>query len=129
MLVKFRDVGIAVNDLESAVERYTAAFGWTLIEETERLGARIAILDAGGINITLLAPTPGEVPLTRFLETRGEGFYRIHFDADDFDATLAQLDDAGIRYNDFVAPSGARLAFTSPRGAHGLMIEITEPAG
>jgi len=136
MLTKLINVAIAVNDIEEAVQRFGLVFGWKLegkVTEQPGLGIRTAMLNAGGSTIELLAPLPGEGPLRRFLDTRGEGLYRLAFAADDLDATLAHFDANGVAYVNRSEAAGRatgnRIVFTHPKSAHGLMVELVEGAG
>ena len=133
MVGAFINLGIAVQDIDEAVTRYERAFGWTLEGEVETeagMGIRFAVLNAHGLKVELLSPLPGEVNLRRFLDTRGEGLFRLAFAAEDFDGTLAHLDANGVRYVDVSSASGRdtgnRIAFTHPKSAHGVMLELVE---
>lgn len=135
MLTKLINVAIAVNDIHEAIQRYGQVFGWTLegeVTEQPGLGIRTAMLKAGDSTIELLAPLAGEGILRRFLDTRGEGLYRLAFAEDDLDATLAHFDANGVAYVNLSGAAGRdtghRIVFTHPKSAHGLMVELVEGA-
>ena len=95
-----------MNDIDAAIKRYDQAFGWKLDGEVatqQSLRIQTAILDASGLSIELISPLPGEEVLRRFLDTRGEGFYRLAFRTEDCDAALAHFDQNDVRYADLSA--------------------------
>lgn len=122
-------VGIAVADLEAALETY-ALFGF-------RPGARgqvaafqveVCFLDAGGAALELLAPT-GPGPIQTFLEKRGPGLHHLAFAVADLEAELARLQAQGVRLVDEVPRpgfGGHRVAFLHPRSGGGTLIELVE---
>ncbi|MCC7363036.1 MAG: VOC family protein [Dehalococcoidia bacterium] len=133
MTGSFINVGLAVNDIHEAARRFEETFGWKLRGEVTpqpALGISFAMLDANGLTIELLSPLPGETTLRRFLDTRGEGIYRLAFGADDLDADLARLAQANVSFVDVSGPAGKeegrRIVFTHPKAAHGLMLELVE---
>ena len=131
MLSQFLNIAIAVNDIDAAIKRYNEAFGWTLdgeVKTQESLGIKTAILSASGLSVELLSPLPGETVLRRFLDTRGEGFYRLAFSSDDCDAALEHFDKNGVRYVDLSADGGQRVVFTAPKSTHGIMVELVASA-
>ena len=74
---------------------------------------KTAILNAPGLSIELISPLPGEEVLRRFLDTRGEGFYRLAFRTDNCDEALAHFDQNDVRYVDLSADGGQRVVFTA----------------
>lgn len=133
MITNLINVAVAVNDMEAAIQRFEETFGWTLegeINTQPGLGIRTAMLRAGNTTIELLTPLPGETVLKRFLETRGEGVYRLAFGAKDLDDTLTAFKENGVGFVDLSAAagrdSGNRIVFTHPKSAHGVMLEIVE---
>jgi methylmalonyl-CoA/ethylmalonyl-CoA epimerase len=133
MFNRLINVAVAVEDIEAAVARYREAFGWPLegeINTQPGLGIRTAILNAGDVSIELLSPLPGETVLRRFLDTRGEGLYRLAFATDELDADLARLRETNVSFVDLSGAAGrgdgSRIVFTHPKSAHGLMLELVE---
>ena len=136
MFNRLVNVAVAVNDIEAAVKRYEEAFGWPLEGEIitqPGLGIRTAILKAGDISIEVISPLPGEAVLRRFLDTRGEGLYRLAFATDELDQDIARLQEHNVSYVDISAAAGRsegnRVVFTHPKSAHGLVLELVEGHG
>jgi methylmalonyl-CoA epimerase len=135
MFTKLINVAIAVNDIEAAARRFEQAFGWTLegeISTQPGLGIRTAILKAGDSSIELITPLPGEQVLRRFLDTRGEGVYRLAFAGENLDKALEHFKANDVAYFDLSEAAGRgagnRIVFTHPRSAHGVMLELVEGA-
>jgi len=131
-------VGIAVADLERAVEQYELLLGRkpSLITTVEDQQVKVAIfdspddqVDANGNRIELLAPTNAGSPVQRFLNKRGEGLHHVCLYVEDIDRALKELRAAGIRLIDEsprVGAEGARIAFVHPENMHGVLIELEE---
>jgi methylmalonyl-CoA/ethylmalonyl-CoA epimerase len=128
-------VGIAVPDLDAAIEFYRARFGIDSVHEevnTEQ-GVREAMLSVGGgdTRIQLLAPLTPESPIAKFLDTRGPGLQQLALRVADIDAVSAQLRGQGLRLL-FDVPkrgtAGSRVNFVHPKDAGGVLLELVEPA-
>lgn len=126
-------VGIAVEHLEPAIERYRA-FGLRLdyIEELPDAGVRVAFLAAGGVQIELVEPREPGGAVSRFLEKRGEGLHHVAFVTQDIVAELQRLEKQGFDPVDRSPRPGSRgslVAFLQPRSSHGVLIELVQEPG
>jgi methylmalonyl-CoA/ethylmalonyl-CoA epimerase len=134
--VPVRDVhhiGIAVDDLEAAISRWTALFGATLEhrERVEDQGVEAASLHVGGSRIELLAPLGDETPVGKFLAKRGPGLHHVAYQVDDIEAVLRRLRDQGLRLIDESPRTGIRqsqVAFLHPSASGGVLTELVQPA-
>jgi methylmalonyl-CoA/ethylmalonyl-CoA epimerase len=79
----------------------------------------------GGFKLELItSAAPGSF-VERFIAKRGEGMHHLSLEADDFDATMAKLEQGGVRIVDrFESPEGEKTAFISPRSAFGTLIQF-----
>ncbi|HTR70307.1 MAG TPA: methylmalonyl-CoA epimerase [Mycobacteriales bacterium] len=138
LLTRIDHVGIAVRDLDRAIEFYTATFGLTVAgrEVNEPQGVKEAMLhvaDApgGGSYLQLLEPLSIETPVGRFIEQRGEGVHHIGYGVVDVSAALEDLAGQGIRLIDS-APRhgslGASIAFLHPKSVGGVLTELVQAA-
>jgi methylmalonyl-CoA/ethylmalonyl-CoA epimerase len=123
-------VGIAVEHLEPAIERYKA-LGLTLdyVDSVPAAGVRVAFLLAGAIHVELVEPVDPSGAVARFLAKRGEGLHHIAFSTHDITGELARLERQGFELVDRVPRPGARgrtVAFLQPRSAHGVLIELVQ---
>ena len=119
-----------VSDVEAAAEVYQKNFSIAATERREepQFGLRNAILPIGQAFIELVEPLGGSGPIAQALAQRGEGLYLIALEVDDLDAAVADLRAKGYRVADPVPGSDPanRLAFVSPRSAHGVLIQLIQ---
>lgn len=127
-------IGIAVVDLQAAVEKYTLLTGRApqQIEEVPDQQVQVAIfsgVDTTGGRVELLTPTSKESPISRFLERSGEGLHHICIYVKDIEKKLAELKAAGVRLIDEsprIGAEGHRIAFVHPKDMNGVLIELEE---
>ncbi len=128
-------VGIAVADLDEAIEWYGQAFGLvaTHIEVNEEQGVREAMLSAGdgGAAIQLLAPLRPDTTIGKFLDRNGPGIQQMAYRVVDIEATSDALRAQGKRLL-YPEPrrgtAGSRVNFVHPKDAGGVLVELVEPA-
>jgi methylmalonyl-CoA epimerase len=123
-------VGVAVEDLDAAIELYEG-FEMPLShrETVESQGVEAALLDVGEGHIELLRPLAPETPVGKFLESRGPGLHHVAYAVPDIDETLERLRDSGIELIDAEARPGirgTRVAFLHPRSTGRVLTEIVE---
>ena len=95
-------VGIAVEDLEQAVEAYRRLFG-AEVEHRETVadqGADVALLRVGDGRIELLAAHGPDTPVGKFLAKQGAGMHHLAFEVADVGVELARLAAAGTELVD-----------------------------
>ena len=69
--------------------------------------------------------------IARYLDKRGPGLHHITLRVDDIHAALAELRQAGVRLVDETprpGAEGALVAFVHPSAAHGVLVELKQPA-
>lgn len=125
-------VGIAVANLELAVETYVRSLGAVAEDETfsdDNQEVRLRFLNLGGMRIELLQPDSERSPLHTILK-RGIGIYHVCHEVDDLDAELERLKAEGVKV---ISPPKPAVAFGNRRVAftmcQGLMVELLEAAG
>ena len=136
MLTRIDHVGLAVRDLDAAIDFYRRAFDVRAVHEevNEEQGVREAMLAVGdsGSCIQLLAPLRPDSPIGTFLERHGEGIQQIAYTVEDVDAVAQTLNGRGVRLLYETArrgTAGSRVNFVHPKDAMGVLIELVEPAG
>ena len=122
-------VGIAVDDLDVAIERYASLFGATLEhrDRVEDQGVEAASLRVGGSRVELLAPLGADTPVGRFLAKRGPGMHHVAFEADDVATELERLKADGAELVDEVPRRGLfglQVAFVHPEATGGVLAEF-----
>lgn len=124
-------VAVVVKDLEAAVATYQHNFELEKAGggEVPSLGIQNAFLQIGGARIELMTPTSATGPVAEFLEQRGEGMYLLSLEVEDLDEAVAHLQDTGARVRVAEGSTGQRLAFVSPKSAHGVLLQLLERHG
>lgn len=124
-------IGIAVNNLESAIDFYERVLGLRCykIEEVADQKVRTAFLMVGETKIELLQTTDPEGPIGKFIEKRGEGIHHIAFSVEKIEEHLALAQSMGVKLIDSTPRKGAEdldIAFLHPKSASGVLIEFCE---
>jgi methylmalonyl-CoA/ethylmalonyl-CoA epimerase len=124
-------VGIAVADLEAAVERYRATLGLEPAhrERMEDQGVEEVLFEVGASFVQLLAALGPDTPVGRFLERRGEGVHHIGYRVDSVAEALEQLRAEGVRLIDETPRRGSRgttIAFVHPVDMGGVLVELVQ---
>jgi methylmalonyl-CoA/ethylmalonyl-CoA epimerase len=124
-------IGIAVRDLEAAVEEYRSAFGLEPVhrERIEDQGVEEVLFRVGTSYIQLLAATGPDTPVGKFLQRRGEGLHHVGYRVDDVETTLNALRTSGVPLVDDSPRPGSRgttVAFVHPKGFRGVLVELVQ---
>lgn len=136
-LLRIDHIGVAVPDLDEAIDFYQRTFGMTCVhvEENEEQGVREAMLRVGptpeGGHVQLLAPLRPDSPIGKFLDRSGPGVQQVAYTVADIEATSAKLRERGVRLL-YDAPkrgtANSRINFIHPKDAGGVLVELVEPA-
>ncbi len=124
-------VGIAVEDLEAAVQHYRRLLG-AEPDHRERVtdqGVEEVLFRVGGSSIQLLGALGPDTPVGRFLARRGPGLHHIGLRVDDVAASLERLRAEGARLIDETPRPGSRgttIAFVHPASADGVLVELVQ---
>jgi methylmalonyl-CoA epimerase len=126
-------VGIAVNDLEAAVERYRRTLGVepSHRERVEEQGVEEVLFPVGTSFIQLLGALGPDTPVGVFLAKRGPGVHHLAYRVEDVAASLDRLRDEGITPIDDVPRRGSRdtlIAFVPPKDMEGVLVELVQIA-
>ena len=130
-------VGIAVADLDAAIDFYQRTFGMRCVhtETNDEQGVREAMLavgpDASGGMVQLLAPLSPDTTIGKFLDKRGPRIQQVAYTVADIDVACAALRERGVRLL-YDTPrrgtSDSRVNFVHPKDAGGVLIELVQPA-
>jgi methylmalonyl-CoA/ethylmalonyl-CoA epimerase len=126
-------IGVAVEDLELALELYRDRFEMSLAhrEVVTEQGVEAVLLDLGENHVELLAPLGPDTPVGKFLARQGPGLHHVAYQVSDIEATLATLAQTGMQLIDSKPRTGirgSRVAFLHPRSSLGVLTEIVQPA-
>lgn len=124
-------VGIAVADLEAAVERYRTTLGLEPAhrERMDDQGVEEVLFEVGSSFVQLLGALGPNTPVGRFLEKRGEGIHHVGYRVESVVEALEKLRAGGVRLIDETPRRGSRgttIAFVHPSGMGGVLVELVE---
>lgn len=124
-------IGIAVRDMDKALNIYKGIFGLELekIELVEDQKVKIAFLPIGSSKLELLEPVDPESPVFNYIEKNGEGIQHIAFTVNDIEKVLKKLKQNRIKLIDetpSLGAGGVKIAFIHPKSTHGVLIELVE---
>src|SRR5436309_4715958 len=102
MLSTIDHIGVAVEDIDAALELYGETLGMPLVhrETVTQQGVDAALLDVGDGHIELLQPLGPDTPVGKFLARKGPGLHHVAYRVGDVEATLQALSQAGLRLID-----------------------------
>ena len=126
-------VGIAVGDLQASLAFFRDVLGLHVesSEEVSSQNVRATFLSAGQSTLEMLEATAPASAIAKYIDRRGPGMHHVALRVDDIDAALAHLKSRGIRLIDDSArpgAEGAMVAFIHPSAAHGVLVELKQPA-
>ena len=127
--MKLHHVGVAVEDLDAAVELYQKVFGAELAHRASNEDLTAAFLRAGESEVELLQPLRDDTPVGKFLARRGPGLHHIAVAVPDIDRAIADARAQGLEMIDQeprIGLHGTRIAFVSPKSVGGVLTEFVE---
>jgi methylmalonyl-CoA/ethylmalonyl-CoA epimerase len=126
-------IGVAVEDLDTAIELYSERFGMPVQhrETVSDQGVEAVLLGVGDSHVELLLPLGEDTPIGRFLAKRGPGLHHTAYRCADVGAALEQCRAHGLRLIDEQPRRGirdSRVAFLHPASTGGVLTELVQPA-
>jgi methylmalonyl-CoA epimerase len=125
-------IGVAVEDLDEAIQLYEGRLGMPLQhrETVEEQGVEAVLLGVGDSHVELLRPLGPDTAVGKFLERSGPGLHHVAYGTEDIDSALEAVRDAGLRLLDEQPRTGirgSRVAFLHPKSTGGVLTELVEP--
>ena len=122
-------LGVAVEDLDEAVDTYERVFGAALENRdlVETQGVEAAAMRVGQSRVELVAPLADDTPVGKFLAKRGPGMHHVAYEVTDLRRELADLAEQGVQVIDEVPHRGLfglEVAFIHPDSIHGVLAEL-----
>jgi methylmalonyl-CoA/ethylmalonyl-CoA epimerase len=130
-LTQIDHVGIAVDDLDAAVERYRRMLGVepSHRERVDDQGVEEVLFPVGASFVQLLGALAPDTPVGRSLATRGPGVHHVAYRVDDLAAALEHMRAEGARLIDERPRPGSRntlIAFVHPAEMGGVLVELVQ---
>ena len=132
MIKKIDHIGIAVKNLEDALDMYKRVYGLEAIkiETHEAIKVKIAFIPMGEVLIELLEATePGAGRIGQFLEEKGEGFHHIALRVESINRAMEKLKQINIPLRDKEprdGGDGSKIAFIEPEFTQNVLTELVE---
>lgn len=130
-------VGIAVPDLDAAVDLHTRVLGLRVTHRETNAEQQVEEVmlagpdqPSGAVQVQLLAPTDPTSTLARFLDRSGPGLQQLAYRVQDVEAAAAHLRAAGLRVLYERArrgTAGSLVNFVHPRDCGGVLVELVQP--
>lgn len=134
MLSRIDHVGIAVRDLDQAIQLYERRLGLkaTGRQRLETEGIEVAMIPVGESRIELITPIDPNSKVHKFLQERGEAVHHVAYATDSVEASLRKAGEDGAQLLDEVARPGAhgtRIGFIHPKSVCGVLTELVQSDG
>jgi methylmalonyl-CoA/ethylmalonyl-CoA epimerase len=130
-------VGVAVADLEAALDFHTRVLGLAVLHREQNPGQGVVEVMLSGeatarpsTQLQLLSPLNDSSPLHRFLLDRGPGLHHVAYQVVDVRTASEVLQQRGLRLIYDAPRAGTRgslINFVHPRDTGGVLIELVEP--
>jgi methylmalonyl-CoA/ethylmalonyl-CoA epimerase len=122
-------LGVAVDNLDEAVETYRSVFGAELEhrETVPSQGVEAAAVRVGESRVELLRALGDDTPVGKFLANRGPGMHHVAYEVSDLRGQLRQLAEQGVELIDEEPHEGLfglEVAFVHPHATHGVLAEL-----
>ena len=121
-----------MRDLDAAVNRYSGVLGVQadLLPPRHYVypGLKGARFHIGGVDVSLVASEKAVSPISRFIETRGEGVNHISLEVADIEQAMTDLASKGVRFatDKPLAFSDGKVVFAHPKSLHGVQIAFVQ---
>jgi len=131
MLKKIDHIGIAVADIDAAVNLYEALTGKVPSgkETVSEQEVETVFFPVGEVRLELLKGLSADSAISRFIEKRGAGIHHICFEVENLDTCRQVFVAAGLEFIGSVPEQGAggsKVAFIHPRSSGGVLIELVQ---
>lgn len=131
MFENVHHVGMAIHNIEQSLDYFKSVFGaralWQSRMEDQKF--ETVLIAFGAIKIELLGSLEPKSFIDRFIETRGEGIHHVSIQVSDFDHTIADFKEKGLKIIGATDTDDFKAAFIHPQSMIGMLTEIIEPKG
>ncbi|MDJ0921126.1 MAG: methylmalonyl-CoA epimerase [Henriciella sp.] len=129
---RLNHVGVAVPDIEAAIETYRTLYGATDITEPfdmpER-GLKVCFVKLPNSEIELIEPLHDKTAITKFLtKNAAGGQHHICFEVPDIHEAVKEMEARGatVLGEPRIGAHGTLVIFIHPKNTHGCLIELME---
>ena len=130
-IIRIDHIGIAVFDLDAAIDWYTRFLGAKLVNRetnTEQM-VEEATISLNNSRFQLITPIGELSPIAKFLKTRGQGLQQIAFEVSNLDDAVSYALDNQVRVifdEPKIGTKDSKINFLHPKDCFGVLIELVE---
>ncbi len=125
-------VGIAVPDIEDAMETYRTLYGATDITtpfDMPAQGVKVCFVNLPNSQIELIEPLNEASPIWKFIEKNPKGGqHHVCFEVEDIHEAVAAMTERGatVLGEPRIGAHGTPIVFVHPKNSNGVLIELME---
>ncbi len=125
-------VGIAVPDLEAAIDTYRTLYGATDITtpfDMPAQGVKVCFVNLPNSQIELIEPLNEESPIWNFIQKNPKGGqHHVCFEVPDIHDAVTAMKDRGatVLGEPRIGAHGTPIIFVHPKNSNGVLIELME---
>ena len=125
-------VGIAVPDIQDAMETYRTLYGATDITEPFDMpaqGVKVCFVNLPNSQIELIEPLDEQSPIHNFIAKNPKGGqHHVCFEVDDIHETVSVMKERGatVLGEPRIGAHGTLIIFIHPKNSNGVLVELME---
>lgn len=125
-------VGVAVPDIEAAMENYRTLYGVTDITvpfDMPAQGVKVCFVNLPNSQIELIEPLDEHSPIHNFIEKNPRGGqHHICFEVDDINQAVSEMKTRGatVLGEPRIGAHGTMIVFIHPKNSNGVLVELME---
>ena len=125
-------VGVAVPDIEEAMETYRTLYGATDITtpfDMPAQGVKVCFVNLANSEIELIEPLNEDSPIWNFIQKNPKGGqHHVCFEVEEIHAAVAAMKERGatVLGEPRIGAHGTPIVFIHPKNSNGVLIELME---
>ncbi|MEM6651298.1 MAG: methylmalonyl-CoA epimerase [Pseudomonadota bacterium] len=125
-------VGIAVPDIDAAIETYRTLYGATDITapfDMPAQGVKVCFVNLPNTQIELIQPLDENSPIHKFIQKNPNGGqHHVCFEVREIDAAVAEMKARGatVLGEPRIGAHGTPIVFIHPKNSNGVLVELME---
>ena len=125
-------VGVAVPDIQEAMDTYRTLYGATDITEPFDMpaqGVKVCFVNLPNSQIELIEPLNEESPIHNFIQKNPKGGqHHVCFEVDDINVAVTEMKSRGatVLGEPRIGAHGTMIIFIHPKNSNGVLVELME---
>ncbi|MEM7493782.1 MAG: methylmalonyl-CoA epimerase [Pseudomonadota bacterium] len=131
-LGRLNHVGVAIPDIEEAMETYRSLYGVSAIStpfDIPAQGVKVCFVDVPNTQIELIEPLSEESPIWNFIQKNPKGGqHHVCYEVDDIHQAVEVMQDRGatVLGEPRIGAHGTPIVFIHPKNSNGVLVELME---